>query len=165
MIESIRVDDRLIHGQVALVWSKEFDISRIVVANDAAAANEVQQMTLKMATPSGIKLLIKNVKGAIKVFNNSKAKNTRMFVLTNTIKDALTIVKNCNDIKNVNVANVGRFDKTPEKLQLNSCLLLSQNEIDCLNELIQYDIPVYHQVIPSSSQTSMKKLLDKVTEK
>lgn len=165
MIESIRVDDRLIHGQVALVWSKEFDISRIVVANDAAAANEVQQMTLKMATPSGIKLLIKDVQASIKVFNNPKAKNVRMFVLTNCIKDALEIVKQCPDIKSVNVANVGRFDKTPEKLQLNSCLLLNKDEVACLEELVKYELPVYHQVIPSSAQTPMKKMLNKVTEK
>lgn len=161
MIESIRVDDRLIHGQVALVWSKEFNVTRIVVANDDAATNEVQQMTLKMATPSGIKLLIKPVSEAINVFNNPKAKEVRLFVLTNTIEDALKIVKECPTVKTVNVANVGRFDKSLDKLQLNSCLLLNKNEIACLEELIQFELPVFHQVIPSSPQTPMKKLLQK----
>ena len=143
MIESIRVDDRLIHGQVALVWSKEFNINRIVVANDAAASNEVQQMTLKMATPSGIKLLIKPVAEAIEVFNNPKAKNVGLFVLTNTIGDALEIVKNCPDIKGVNVANVGRFDNTPNKKSLNHSLLLNDDELACAKELVKFDIPIF----------------------
>lgn len=66
MIIQIRVDDRLIHGQIAVVWSKQFNTTHMVVANDKAAANEVQQMALKMATPSGIKVLIRSVDDAIK---------------------------------------------------------------------------------------------------
>ncbi|WP_082397839.1 PTS sugar transporter subunit IIB [Lacticaseibacillus camelliae] len=43
MIEMMRVDDRLIHGQVALLWSKELQLNRIIVANDRAAASEIQK--------------------------------------------------------------------------------------------------------------------------
>ena len=51
MITQIRVDDRLIHGQVAFVWTKELNTPLIMVANDAAAKDEITQMTLKMAVP------------------------------------------------------------------------------------------------------------------
>ena len=64
MIIQIRVDDRLIHGQIAVVWSKYFATNHLVVANDQAAKNEVQQMTLKMATPNGVKVLIRSVDDA-----------------------------------------------------------------------------------------------------
>ncbi|EGX73141.1 hypothetical protein HMPREF9022_03356 [Erysipelotrichaceae bacterium 2_2_44A] len=37
MIIQIRVDDRLIHGQIAVVWSKHFATNHLVVANDQAA--------------------------------------------------------------------------------------------------------------------------------
>ena len=161
MIGSSRVDDRLVHGQVALVWSKEFGISRIVVANDEAAKNEVQQMTLKMATPTGIKLLIKSVEDAISVFNNPKAKDVPMFVLTNCIEDALEIVKSTTGINSVNIANVGRFDDSKNKRTINSNILLNENEVNSLEELITFDIPVYHQIIPSSPQIPMKKLIEK----
>ena len=46
MIIQIRVDDRLIHGQIAVVWSKHFATNHLVVANDQAAKNEVQQMSM-----------------------------------------------------------------------------------------------------------------------
>ena len=61
MITQIRVDDRLIHGQVAVVWTKELNTPLIIVANDAAAQDEIMQMTLKMAVPEGAKLLIRTV--------------------------------------------------------------------------------------------------------
>ena len=65
MIKIMRVDERLIHGQIAMVWSKEMSIDGIVVANDATASDETQQMALKMAVPSGIKVIIKTVDSAI----------------------------------------------------------------------------------------------------
>lgn len=46
MIVQIRVDDRLIHGQVALMWGKELNTKGILVANDHAAGDETQATTL-----------------------------------------------------------------------------------------------------------------------
>ena len=119
MIIQIRVDDRLIHGQIAVVWSKQFNTTHMVVANDKAAKNEVQQMTLKMATPNGIKVLIRSVDDSIKVFNNPKSKEVKMFVLVDSVQDALKIARNCK-VESINVANVGRFDTSPDKVKLNS---------------------------------------------
>ena len=56
MIVCLRVDERLIHGQVAMTWTKELKLNGLVVASDEAASNELQKMTLKMAVPEGIKM-------------------------------------------------------------------------------------------------------------
>ena len=58
MISMIRIDDSLIHGQVAVMWTKQLRISRIVVASDKIAANEIQVNSLKMAAPAGIKSFV-----------------------------------------------------------------------------------------------------------
>lgn len=164
MIVSIRIDDRLIHGQVALVWSKELNTSRMVVANDEAAKNDIMQMTLKMATPSGIKLLIKSVKDCINVFNDPKCKDLKLFVLTNCIKDTLEITKNCADIQSINVANVGRFDETDInlKVQLNPYIILNPQELEYLKELAKLNIPVYSQVVPNNPKVPIQSILQKI---
>lgn len=160
MIAQLRVDDRLIHGQVALVWTKELNTPGIIVANDNAANNQMVQMTLKMATPTGKKLLIRTVDDAIKVFNNSKGANMRIFALTNSVKDALKIAQNVKDIEGINVANVGRFAKDAnDAVQLSSTLMLSQDELESLKELASLDIPVFNQVVPSNAKTPIKTLL------
>ena len=56
-ITALRVDDRLIHGQVAMTWTKQLAVQGIVVANDEAANDNTQKMALKMAVPGGIKSL------------------------------------------------------------------------------------------------------------
>lgn len=160
MIAQLRVDDRLIHGQVALVWTKELNTPGIIVANDNAANNQMVQMTLKMATPTGKKLLIRTVDDAIKVFNNPKGANMRIFALTNSVKDALKIAQNVKDIEGINVANVGRFAKDAnDAVQLSSTLMLSQDELESLKELASLDIPVFNQVVPSNAKTPIQTLL------
>lgn len=160
MIAQLRVDDRLIHGQVALVWTKELNTPGIIVANDNAANNQMVQMTLKMATPTGKKLLIRTVDDAIKVFNNPKGANMRIFALTNSVKDALKIAQNVKGIEGINVANVGRFAKDAnDAVQLSSTLMLSQDELKSLKELASLDIPVFNQVVPSNAKTPIKTLL------
>ncbi|WP_125570544.1 PTS system mannose/fructose/N-acetylgalactosamine-transporter subunit IIB [Lacticaseibacillus songhuajiangensis] len=160
MIAQLRVDDRLIHGQVALVWTKELDTPGIIVANDNAAANDMVQMTLKMATPTGKKLLIRSVQDAITVFNNPKASGMRIFALTNSVQDALAIAKAVPDIGGINVANVGRFaENAKEATQLSPTLMLTDSELAALKELATLDVPVFSQVVPSNAKTAISSLL------
>ncbi len=161
MIIQIRVDDRLIHGQIAVVWSKQFGTTHMVVANDKAANNEVQQMTLKMATPNGVKVLIRSVDEAIKVFNNPKSKDVKMFVLTNSIVDALKIAKNC-EVESINVANVGRFDPADKKTQINADVGCTKEELEALKEVANLDIETIHWVIPTNPKISIKKLIENI---
>lgn len=163
MIEQLRVDDRLIHGQVALVWTKELGTPSIVVANDEADVNDVLKMTLKMATPSGKKLLVKNVEEAIQVFNDPRATNMKIFALTNCVKDALKIAQSCKGLKAVNVANVGRFDGSEDasKVRVSDSIVVNPNELAALKELTKIDIPVFQQVIPSDVKTPVEKLISR----
>lgn len=164
MIIQIRVDDRLIHGQIAVVWSKQFGTSHMVVANDQAASDEVQQMTLKMATPSGVKVLIRSIEDSIKIFNDARSKELKMFVLTDTIKDALKIAQQC-EVQSINVANVGRFDHSPIKYKLNSDVVCNEEELTALREVAKLDMETIHWVVPSQSKMSLKKLLENIKEK
>ena len=161
MIIQIRVDDRLIHGQIAVVWSKQFNTTHMVVANDKAAVNEVQQMALKMATPAGIKVLIRSVDDSIKIFNNPKSKHVKMFVLTNSVQDALKIAQNC-EVESINVANVGRFDTSEDKVKLNSDVVCNRQELAALREVAELDIETIHRVIPTNPKVTIKKLLENV---
>lgn len=58
MIKLVRIDHRLLHGQVVFSGSKFFNINRIIVANDEAANDEFKKMSLNLSKPAGIKLTI-----------------------------------------------------------------------------------------------------------
>jgi PTS system mannose-specific IIB component len=167
MIVQVRVDDRLVHGQVALVWSKELNTSRIIVANKHAMESDALRMTLQMGTPVGQKLICKDVPGSCKIVNDPRAANMRIFALTNCMRDVLDLVKGCpGQIETVNVANVGRFDKSDpaSKVQLNSTIMLNPDELEAAKELCTLDVPVFHQLIPSDAKTPLKSLIERATK-
>lgn len=49
MIKWVRLDERMIHGQVATKWSQLLGVNRIIVADDQAASNEIIKKSLLMA--------------------------------------------------------------------------------------------------------------------
>lgn len=165
MIKELRVDDRLIHGQIALTWPKALGIDHILVANDKASQNKTQQMTLKMAVSSNIKVLVRSVDEAIKLFENPKAQAMGMMIIVNSVADAERIASALPTlVQRVNVANVGRFDGVDkaDKVAVNSQILLSQPEMVAAEKLITLSMPLVHQIIPDDQAKDFKKLFTAV---
>ena len=163
-ITALRVDDRLIHGQVAMTWTKKLAVQGIVVANDEAANDNTQKMALKMAVPGGIKSLIKPVDEAIRILNNPKASKMRILVLTRTVKDALKVRQSVGEIGFLNVGNTGRFDgiDVSEKLVLTPTIMLTKTEQQALKDLVALDPKTCMQQVPNDEQKLVKDVLDKL---
>ena len=49
-----RIDNRLIHGQVATQWNSTLGSNLILVANDEVSTNTMRQNLMKMAAPTGV---------------------------------------------------------------------------------------------------------------
>lgn len=166
MIVQLRIDDRLIHGQVALVWSKELNTPGILVANDQAATNDTVKMTLKMACPPGIKLLVKTVEDAIRVANDPRGKDMRIFALTRNVRDALALVRGCpTNVREVNLANAGKFDAKPgeqvEKVNFpGQRVSLTMEELAAAKELVSIlGDRFVSQVVPTSPKSTVGKII------
>ena len=161
MIKALRVDERLIHGQVAMAWTRDLGVHGIVAANDEASVNEMQKMTLKMAVPEGIKCIIKSVQESINLLNNPKAANMKILVLTKTVKDALTLYKQVEGIEYVNIGNAGRFtsgDGT-ERTILCRSVSLTNEELECLKELVELAPDTAMQMVPSDEKKLVSEAL------
>ena len=165
MIVQIRVDDRLIHGQVALMWGKELNTKGIHVANDHAAGDETQAATLKMACPADQKLLIRTVDEAIKVVADPRGKDMRIFGLVDKVSDALKIVEGApGAVGAVNVANTGRFDRSDDaaKVTLVTNVTLNPDEVEATKKLVATGVPVIHQVGVTDTKTNVADLVAKL---
>ena len=163
-IAALRVDDRLIHGQVAMTWTKQLRVQGIVVANDDAANDNTQKMALKMAVPAGIKVLIKPVDQAIRVLNDPRASKMRILVLTRTVKDALKVRKQVGEIEFLNLGNTGRFDgiDVSEKQLLSPTIMLTDSEVQALRELVEVDPKTCMQQVPNDEKKLVKDVLGKL---
>lgn len=154
MISLMRIDDRLIHGQVATVWSKYLDVSRIIVANDDVINDETQMMALSMAVPTGIKAIFRSVEDASKLLNDPRANSLKILVLVSSPRDAIRLVDLVSEITEVNIGNFGRINNTTgiQKEQLYSNVFVSASEKEDLIELKNKVNEVYVQTVPTVSK-------------
>ena len=80
-ILNIRIDERLIHGQVATVWTNQLNITRILVIDDLAAVDDIQKIALKMACPSSSRLSILNAERAVQRLNENAYDKDRLMII------------------------------------------------------------------------------------
>lgn len=83
---AVRVDDRLIHGQVVTQWVKVFKAQKIVVIDNQVAKDKMQKNVLKFAAPPEIKVSIFSVDKAVEIWNKNKFGNLNVFVLFKDVK-------------------------------------------------------------------------------
>lgn len=151
-----RIDERLIHGQVAMVWTNTVGASRIIVANDEAVKDEMIIAGLKMAKPAGVKLSILSLKRAGEKFAEDAYQDDKVFLITKTVHDMAALVQAGVPIKQVNVGNVAKREGSrPIKKSVN----LTEEDVREIQEMIDGGVAVTAQMIPNESDQTILNYL------
>ena len=160
MITMARVDDRLIHGQVAVKWSKELNISRIIVASDSIAKNAVQVAALKGAAPSGVKAAILPIEKAQGILNDPRSKDMRILLVSNDPRDILAVFKGIEERPVLNVANFGRINgPIGDKQKVSDSVYLTEDDKVVLKEISGMGVEIIHQPVPENDRKDLMSLI------
>lgn len=162
MIATVRIDNRLIHGQVALIWTKHLGVNRILVANDVICQNEVQKATLKMACPSTAKCSILSVQDSIKTLLDPRAAALKILVIVNSPTDARRIVEAVPDVPYINVANYGTLGRdTSDRLKVADSCYLTAEDVSEFERIQKTGKRCEYQIVPDNRAKDMYKLIEK----
>jgi len=142
----VRIDDRLIHGQVTAGWVRPLGIERIVLVNDQVAQDEWQQEIYTLAVPPEIEVKILTVNDAVQLLNSWQVEKKTM-ILINSLKDALHLVE--HGVK-INKVNVGGLHYEQGKREFTSYIFLSPDDIKDAQQLLAYGIILEGREIPGS---------------
>ncbi|MFT8390171.1 MAG: mannose/fructose/sorbose PTS transporter subunit IIB [Sporolactobacillus sp.] len=152
-----RIDDRLIHGQVATVWAKKANAKRIIVCNDEVANDDVRKLLLKQAAPPGVKVNVCSIEKAIKVYFNPVYENETVFYLFTNPIDVLRMVKQNVPIQSVNIGGMAfRTGRT----QITKAVSVGSEDIAAFKELNQLGVMLDLRVVASDSSVDLMKKLE-----
>lgn len=151
-----RVDERLIHGQVAMVWTNTVGASRIVVVNDEAVRDEMIIAGLKMAKPAGVKLSILSVKRAGERFAEKAYEGEKVFLITKNIGDMVSLV---NAKVPITAFNVGNVAKREGARAIKKSVQLTDQDIEQIKEAVGQGVAVTAQMLPNESDQSILNML------
>lgn len=148
MIVQLRVDDRLIHGQVAVSWTAHLGADTIVVANDLASTDKLMQSAFRLAQPSQTTLSIKSVRGAILVINNPKYESRKIFVVCADPEDALRIAHECPAARSV---CLGGVRQRGSRRRVSPQVFLDDEDMAAIEGLVDLGAQVTLQSVPDQS--------------
>lgn len=159
MIVQLRIDERLIHGQIVTSWSRVLEVNAIVVANDQAAKDELVSKMLLMTAPAGKKVVIKTVKDTITLLDDPRADTMRVLVIVDNPADAIELVKALK-IKDVNVANYIK-KKSPDKVSISGYCRADKDDFALFEKLAEVSTNIYAQMLPTYAKDDFRNLLAK----
>lgn len=126
----LRIDERLLHGQVARNWMKEVGADVIVVANDPVNEDEKQQHLMDLVTPMGSKSYFFGLSEASTKIKDLEEEDA--LVLVETPEDALKLIEDGIEIDSVNVGNI---HQASGKKQINDNVYLGEDDIKALKQI------------------------------
>ncbi len=155
MIKLLRVDDRLIHGQVAVSWTSFLGADTIVVANDKAVNDKLMQMAFNMAKPPQAVLSIKSLDGAVAVLNNPKHAGRSIFVVAASLPDALYLAERCSEISSV---CLGGIRKAAGKKKIDMQVYMDEADMSSMKKLQDMGKEIYLQAVPTQKRMSVEEI-------
>jgi mannose/fructose/sorbose-specific phosphotransferase system IIB component len=147
-----RIDDRLIHGQVATIWSKHTKCQRILVCNDDVKKDLIRKTLLEQVAPPGIKSNVVGIDEAIRAYFNPKHQDDRVLFLFTNPTDVLRMVEGGVAIKSV---NIGGMSFKEGKKQITHVVSVDDTDIEAFKKLSEKGIELEIRKISSDSKIDL----------
>ncbi|ERT68175.1 hypothetical protein HMPREF0202_01928 [Cetobacterium somerae ATCC BAA-474] len=139
MILLLRVDHRLLHGQVAFSWIQNLGADCILIANDSVVNDELRKTTMKLAKPQEVKLVIKNIEDSIQALKSGVTDKYKLFIVVESVEDAYKIAKEVDEIKQI---NLGGLKARENSRNISKAVNLLEEEENLLKELQSLGIEI-----------------------
>jgi len=150
----IRVDQRMIHGQVCVKWANVSKANKIIVVDDETSKNELVKKIFKLAAPAGTKVLVHSVERFVEKWNENKFVNDRAMIVFKDIETCYRTYLAGIPMQMVQLGNVPIVQDTVKRL--GNEVAVTQKELDYLTQMSNAGVRIEIQTIPEHSAVQFK---------
>lgn len=153
----IRVDNRLVHGQVLEAWLPALDAHGVLVVDDEAATNVLARSAMALAIPPKVRFEVMKVAAAAELLKpgGKGVPGVRTLVLVRDVRDAVALREHGAPLPHLNLGNVhfatGRRQVTPS-------VYLDSGEMEALGHLASGGTEIEARAVPSEHPTPLSIL-------
>jgi len=154
----IRIDDRLIHGQVVVGWVSFLKTRSILLADDEVAANDWETELYTSCVPSELEALVLPVGEAVEYIRHHPEKMASSILLINSVNSAeqlLDLGLTCTEV------NIGGVHFKEGRKQYLSYVFLSDEELKVLEHCAKQGVNFYCQDVPAGKKYKLAEMLSK----
>ncbi|HET7319864.1 MAG TPA: PTS sugar transporter subunit IIB [Nitrospirota bacterium] len=162
MIALIRIDDRLIHGQIVEGWVNYLKATSILVADDAVAGNTLQRTIMELSVPQGLKVFIGSVEEVCIRARTAGQDAGHAIVVFSNPEDVLRALNAGMECRSL---NIGGMHYMPGKRKLMDVLAVNDADLDALRAISGKGIKIAIQTVPTQRPVPLEKVLDAASQK
>jgi PTS system mannose-specific IIB component len=152
----VRIDDRLIHGQVIAVWCKHLQINRIAIVDDGVAADSFMQEVLKLAAPKGLRVDVYSIAQAINVLDQDSASARTTMILVKSPAAARQLYDGGLQYSALNVGGIG---SGPGRKNIFKNISASEQEIATLKSLMDKGVQITLLTVPGERSKAFAEVV------
>lgn len=153
-ITLLRIDDRLIHGQVATSWAKAVKCEAIFAISDEVANDKLRSELLLQIVPPGLKGYVIPVEKAIKVYHNPQYTGKNILWLVTKPADVLRLIEGGVKIDKVNVG--GMTYKDGNKM-LSDAVTVGKADVEAFHKLLDLGVDLTMQKVATNPKVEITK--------
>ena len=151
----VRVDDRLLHGQVLVGWGRALGMDRVVLVDDAIATTAWEQDLYRYGVPDGMEVAFLAVADAARLVPQWRASEAVTVLVVGSVD---TLVRLC-DATDVREVNLGGLHHRPERRERLPYVFLSDAEAVALRALAARGVVIVGQDVPTARAVPLEELL------
>ncbi len=152
----VRVDSRLVHGQIIETWLPFLKATRIIVVNDEVAGNFFRETVIRMAVPRDVEVLIYGVEEFGRSDAASQKENAKAIVLFSGVND---VVRSWAAGFRFMKLNIGNLYSENWILQCSTSVCLAEEDIAHVRFLLDAGVTVELRSVPSDKVVDVRNLL------
>jgi len=150
----VRIDNRLIHGQVATQWCGSVGANLLLVANDAASTDTLRQGLMKMAAPGYAQTRFFSIEKTCQIIDKASPKQM-IAIICETPQDVLRLVQGGVPIKKV---NIGNMHMSEGKRQVATSVAVDDDDVAAFRKLQELGVQLEIRRVPDLAAEDTNKL-------
>lgn len=157
-IAAVRIDTRLLHGQVATAWTKQIAPDRIIVVSDGVAHDQLRKTMIEQAAPPGVPANVVPIKKMIEVSKDPRFGATKVFLLFENPQDLLKAIEGGVDIKK---ANIGSMAHSVGKVVVTNAIAMGEDDVKTIEAIRAKGVELEARKVPADASEDIDAMLKK----
>lgn len=152
MIKLVRLDYRLLHGQVCFTWVQHVSAHRVIIVDDASANDDLKKSALKLAKPQGVRLNVFTLETMLAKMDKVAQLNENIIVIFGDVRALATFAKAHPEIGQINYGATANRDGAK---QIDQSVFLLPDEVEATREILDAGVAIYSQQTPGHARTDI----------
>ncbi|MCC7129496.1 MAG: hypothetical protein B6D39_07185 [Anaerolineae bacterium UTCFX2] len=157
-VRHVRMDNRLIHGQILVLWNAALNINHIIVCNDQVANDPLQVAVLKAVAPADAKVSVMTVQETVDYCLDPKSEKENIFILAKYPEDGWGLVEKGLKLP---VLNLGNQAYVRNSKKISNTVFLTEAGVKALKAIHDAGIKITCRMLPDSSDAEYWPTIEK----